>query len=477
MDTVAERLRKKYEDACAAVHAYTEPIIQRGEGGGAVATADELAETKRLKAAADAAKADYEKQRDLEAMVSETPDQAAIERDLARVNEAGGAEAESIRKAVRDNLGSEGLSSYDDRTGAQLADFAKLSESGDRSISISVNPTLARNLAELTALGVSAGDYVTALRSGRMLIAERRNKTSDVRAYNIATSGEGKELVPTFWDNALYLFASYIGGVQAAGATTIPVMGNNTLKMPKVTGYAPGLNVSGEGVALTSESKDATNTVDLTPRPYRGYTAETDEIMRAAVIDVRMLLVLRGLARALQLGKENDFHNGNGTGKPKGILHNVPAARIQKTGGNAVNIRYGDIPAALGLLDAEYHSDTRAGSISSLMHSATWFNAFVGAVASDGHPIYPHLAQGGGNIFGTNRVFSHAMQAAPAADALLAVVGNFSDFYVIATMGGSEITVSDDLRFLSFERVYRIQEYCDGTPRDDKAAAFIQSAD
>ena len=91
-------------------------------------------------------------------------------------------------------------------------------------------------------------------------------------------------------------------------------------------------------------------------------------------------------------------------------------------------------------------------------------------------PLYPFLAQGGREIFGTGTVYSHAMAKAPSANALLAVTGNFMDAYVIATLGTMEIEVSDDFRFLDFERVYRIQEYCDGQVQDDDAIAYVQSA-
>ena len=472
----SDALRDKYDVARREVQDFLSTITERVLNNGDAMSESERAQIKEKNAAVDARKEDYEAQRDLEDMVSAHEPIEKIEREVGSVGRSSLETSDSLRRAVHDTGGEDGLRKYDERSAIQLADFSHIAATGEKTRKITMNPQAARNFHMLRDMGVSASDYVSAIRSGYQMVAERVESGGlDVRLYNITTSGEGMELVPTFWDNSLYLFASYIGGVQAAGAQVIPVMGNNQLKLPKVTAYSGPLGVVTESTSLTNETKDTTDTTDLTPRPYRGFSGETDELMRAAAIDTRMLLVLRGLSRALQLGKENDFHNGDGMGKPKGVLNGVAAGRIAKTGGNAVNIRYQDMPAALALLDAEYHQPGREGSLASLMHSSIWFTAFVGSVASDGHPVYPHLAMGGKEIFSTRAVFSHAMVKAPAANALLAGVGNFMDAYVIATLGTMEIEVSDDVRFLEYERVYRIQEYCDGQVQDANALAFVQS--
>ena len=477
MPKASTTLQERYNEACKELHTFFSTVEERVKSGGDAMSAAEREKVEGMATTVDTRKEDYEAQRDLEKMVSENEPISVVERDVSSVGTHSEEAADSFRKVARDATGADGLREYDENVGAVLADFAHISGTGDKTRKIKLNPERARNFAMLRSMGVSTMDYVNALRSGRHMIATRDDDGNpDVRAYNITTSGEGMELVPTFWDNSLYLFASYIGGVQAAGAMILPVLGNNALKLPKVTGYASGLGIATEATALTTGTQDTTDTTDLMPRPYRGFAAETDELMRSAAIDVRMLLVLRGLSRALQLGKENAFHNGTGVGQPKGILHGVTDARITKTGGVDVNIRYQDLPAALALLDAEYHQPGREGSLSSLMHSAIWFTAFVGAVsAQDGHPIYPHLARGGKDIFSTQAVFSHAMAKVVAANNLLACTGNFMDAYVIATMGSAEIEVSDDVRFLSWERVYRIQEYCDGQVQDTDALAYVQS--
>jgi len=180
------------------------------------------------------------------------------------------------------------------------------------------------------------------------------------------------------------------------------------------------------------------------------------------------------------LGKEEDFHDGDGSSKPKGILNGVAAGRITKTGGNTTNIRYQDIPAAMGLLDAEYHMAGRPGSLKSLMHSGIFWNGIVADTDTQGNPIYPmSWLFGGGtrSLFETEVVFSGHMPSTPATDKIISVHGNLMDAYVIPSTGTQEIEVSDDVRFLQWQRVYRIQEYCDGKVRDNKAVSYIQSAD
>ena len=476
--TAIEQLRAAYDNLREQRQALLDQVQERVLGGGEGLTVEERADVTRMNSEIDEAKEQWEAQRDLEGMVSNSEPLSTIEGEVDAVAGRGEESLDTSREMARAIGGREGLEAFDQRSAEFLATFEEMSRTGNVKTKLSVNPHLAMNFAKLRDMGVSPRDYVAAIRAGHLMLASRAGDGEpDVRLYSVGTSGQGQELVPTFWDNSLYEFASYVGGVQNSGAEVIPVMGNNELKLPRVTGFAAGIGIAAEGTQITTETNNTTSTFSLNPRPYRGFAAETDEIMRAAVIDVRAMLVLRGLARALQLGKEDHFHNGTGSGQPKGILHGVAAGRIVKTGGDAVDIRYQDIPNALGMLDAEYHMSGRPGALVSLMHSATWFRAFVGSTGTDGHPLYPHLAQGLKEIFSTRVNFSHKIASAVAADALLAVVGNFLDAYVIATMGGQEIQVTDDARFLEWERVYRIQEYCDGTVRDDKAVAYVQSAD
>lgn len=479
MSEALQALKDKYEGFCQERQSLLDTAQERVLNGGEGLTADERTKAAELSSKVDESKEQFEAQRDLEQMVANEEPLKDVERSLSVVGDASGEQNESIRRAVRDGMGSDGLRQFDERSASFLADFDEMSRNNKRDQKLSINPSLCHNLRLLREMGVSAADYVRAVADGRAMVAERNKEGNlDVRVYGTDQAGYGTELVPTFWDNSLYLFASYIGGVQAAGAEVIPVMGNNTLKLPKVTAYASGLDIGAEGTAITTETRDQTNTTDLTPRPYRGFSAETDELMRAAAIDTRMLIVLRGLARALQLGKEDDFHDGDGSSKPKGVLNGVAATRIQKTGGNTTDIRYQDIPGALSKLDAEYFTMGREGSLTCVMHSTEYWNGIVAKTDSDGRPLYPPnwLFGGGRQLFEARVVFSHKMATTPAANALLAMVGNMMDAYVIATMGTMEIEISDDLRFLEWERVYRIQEYCDGQVRDDKALAYVQSA-
>ena len=478
MAKASEMLRQKYdaarEERDALVTAINERIMNDGES----ASEDERKRLDEMQARINERKEGYEAQRDFEFEVeadAEYSRQASAE--AAKVRERSEETIESLRRAARDVMGPDGLRDYDQRAGQQLATFTEMGTSRGKRQKLTLNPQLSHNLEVVRSLGVDPSDYVGAAMSGRTMVAERgQSGEMDVRVYNATTAADGGALVPTFWDESLYRFASWIGGVQAAGAEIIPLTGNNALKLPKITGYeADALKPRPEGETVTHEVRDTVGDVTLTPRPYRGFSVETDELMKAALIDTRMLLVLRGLARALTKSKERDFHWGTGAGEPKGVLHDIPASRVRKTEGNTTNIRYEDVPNALGLMDADYHMGNRPGSIVSLMHSRIWFSGFVGAKATDGHPLYPHLANGGRLIFGTTAMFSSEMAAVPAKDATLACVGNFLDGYIIGTVGGTEIEVTDDARFLEWERTYRIQEYCDGQIRDDLALTYIQS--
>ena len=228
-------LRDRYDGIRGELQTLVDDIKSRTAEGGAKMSAEERGTVTRLTDELNAAKEDWEAQRDLEAMadIPSLPD-SGTDRELRQAETLAAEGAESLRAAAQDVGGRELVHSIDERAGAQLAEFAQTSAAGRGKISL--NPHLAHNFAELQKLGVSPADYVSAVRSGRVMVAEEtRQGNHDVRLYNVGTNTAGGHLVPTFWDQSLYLFASYIGGVQNAGATVIPVTGMQTMRLPKVT--------------------------------------------------------------------------------------------------------------------------------------------------------------------------------------------------------------------------------------------------
>jgi len=482
MPAASSALRAKWETAAAERSDFLSKVNQRIVSGGDPMSAEERTYIEELNSKIEQYRADYEAQRDLEGLVAGADEYQEALQDVGRVSEAAGELKEGVSRAVRDIGGATALEAHHQRAGEQLDTFSRMSADGKAAnLKLRVNAQAARNFRALQSMGVDPKEYVRAVQAGRHMVAERNAEGErDVRLYQV---GSDTNIIPTYWDDTLYLWASYIGGVESCGPDIIPLLGNNSLNLPKLDEYhTPGLSSAKEGETVTDQVQDTVTKVTVNPRPYRGFSAETDELMRAAVIDVRMMLVLRGLARALQLGKETEFHNGTGAanGQCLGILNSAAAtaARTSTIPKNK-NIPYSGIPNALGMLDPEYHMGMRPGAISTLMHSAQWFGGFVAATGSDGHPIFPNLATNVGppNLFNTNIVYSFLLSNKVGSDVpastIMAVVGNFLDAYVIATLGGSEIEVSDDVRFLDWERVYRIQEYCDGTVRDNRALSYI----
>ena len=473
MSETLAKLSARADEPREELHQLAETVKARIMDGGHPMTADEKQRVAELEKLADQRKEDYEAQRDLEALHrNQAEDRNTVERELAEVREATAESQESARRALRDAAGPSAVRDLDTRAAEQMRAFNSMSDTTTRTTKLQFNLQAARQFRDLREAGLSPADYVNAVVSGRGML---ETEQGDVRIYGVG-GGTTAALIPTFWDESLYLFASYIGGVQNSGAMVIPVAPSTTVRLPKVTAYASGLASVDPGTTITTETNDTIAHDELNTRAYRGFAAETDELRRSASIDTRMLLAMRSLSRALQLGKEADFHNGNGTNKPDGILNAIPAGRITDTASASAGFAYGTVPAALANLNAEYHTGP-AGNLVFLVHSARWFADFVGQVATDGHPVYPHLMMGGEmsrGLFGARVNFSHLLAATVASDANLGVVGDFYNGYVIATGGMAEVEVSDEARFLDWEYVYRIQEYCDGTRRDANAFAWIQ---
>ncbi|MCY4129586.1 MAG: hypothetical protein OXG15_10175, partial [Gammaproteobacteria bacterium] len=239
MALASEILRRKYDTAREERDALITEINERVLNGGDAATEDERKRLEDMQKRIDELKEDYEAQRDLEAAYTQDAEYSRnASEEAAKIRDRSAEDTESLRRAARDMGGPEALREYDERAGDQLATFAEIADKRLISKKLSLAPHLAHNFKLLRDMGVSAADYVSAVRAGQTMVAERQKEGRiDVRVYAAGTEGAGKELVPTFWDNSLYLFASYVGGVQNSGAEVIPLMGNNVLKLPKVTGY------------------------------------------------------------------------------------------------------------------------------------------------------------------------------------------------------------------------------------------------
>ena len=486
LESLASRHTETREELSTLVETARARVLEGGNG----MSAEERTRSEELRGQLEEIRTQVEAERDLRRMETEVEALGDIEREVAEVSAAAQETGESNREVAR-ALGSDALQQYDERSGAVLRDFEQMSREGKGSrLKLNVNPFASHNMRMLRDMGVSTRDYTAAVRGGHQMIAARdKDGNPDVRVYSMADASLGP-VVPTYWDDMLYMFARYIGGVQTAGAEIIPVTGNNTLKLNVITRDVSGLTIATEGSNIETETTTGNalkhpevalgvGNVELTPRPYRGYSGETDEITRSAVIETRLQIVLRGLSRSLQIGKEGDFHSGTGTGEPKGILNQIPASRTYSTADGETTREapdYAAVPILLSMLDTEYHTG-RPGSVGMMLHSAFWYKYFVGAMDGEGRGLYPQLMQGSGHFFVPNVHFSFLMEQALTDDSYPIVLGNFMDGYVIATMGGQEIEVTDDARFLQWETVYRIQEYCDGTIRDNRAFSYLRLTD
>ena len=493
MTTATEALRDRYNDYVTELQTLNESVNSRVLAGGEGMSSEERSRSDEIQRLAAETREQYEASMSLDnSTLIVGGDEARIQEEINQVTERA-QEASESNRAIAASLGSEFRQRWEEREAAQMGNFEQMSGPTGRSVKLTFNMEAARNLAELRGMGMSPQDFVGAVRGGEIPIVARNSQGErDVRLYTMDSSSMGP-LVPDYWDESLYRFASYIGGVMNAGAEVVPQGNINTVKWPRISSYADALVIATEGSDIETQTKagttdlmhpetqDGVETFETTPRPIRGYSGETDELTRSAPVYTRFMILLRGLARALTLAKESYWHNGTGSGQPKGIMNGIPSARTYETDDGQTARqppRYDAIPQLLSMLDAEYHSDMRPGSLSSLMHSAFFYRYFVGAMDAEGRGLYPHLMMGDSrNLFGTRTVFSHLLEQGLTDNAYPIVTGNFYDAYLIATHGGQEVEVSDDTRFLQWETVYRIQEYCDGNIRDNRALSYLRLTD
>lgn len=447
-------------------------------------TADELKEARDAKAEIEAAEKREQDNQWIAAQIEESERLAAQEQARSAETRA------KIGEAARLDVAGEARKRDAEEMVALRDSLANL----DRGLKLNVDYSAARDARILARLGVTPEDIGQALRHNEALRPERNaDGDPDVRAYSIGAATAGATTIPTITATVLYDEMEFIGGIRASGAETYTANPLTRTDFPKVTAHGgKGASSTVHQIAETGDAVERDDTlgqVVATPRRYAGLAIASQAMLTSNVVGFSTYLA-RALGRSVGRDMEWDFHfapAADGPSAAYGLLltATVPTGRIVKTGGNTTPPRVQDYAGALGRLDAAYHgagnavtTENSAGGnrgVRWLGNSQVFFTNVVGATATDGHFIYPLAAQTGMH-FGRPWGFSSFMAGAPAANALVAVAGNFFDAYLIAESGIIEVSFDTSVRFDSSQVTYKGECYAQGVVRDFLAVAYIQTA-
>ena len=481
MNPTLERQREEYRS-------FLDSLNTRREAGEQISSTD-MDKARSMKA-------------DIEAAEARAVDDSFLEAELdSAARHAAQVQAQSAetRAKIGEAAGRDIAGEARKRDGEEMVNLRQIAIEGRFSESVRMNYGAARNLKALIRMGVTPEDVGDALRHGEILMAERSAKSGqpDARAYAASTGaagaivGSASPVVPTLTATMLYDYMEFVGGVRASGAEVYPTPPLTQTEFPVVTVHEETANLNvAEGVD-GPESDDTLDEITLTPEPFRGIAIVSKAMLQADVVGFSAFIG-RALGRAVGRNMERTFHNkAVAGGQQFGILVGQPDTnnatnRTINTGGNNTEPTVEHYGAAMGLLDAGYHGagdsvsmmnglDMRSAGVRWLMSSNWWFPKIVTNTATDGHFQYPEAMRSGTHI-GRPVGFSSFMASAAAANAILAIVGNFYDGYLIAEDGMVEISFDTSVEFKSSRIVYKGEAHAQGAVRDNRALAWIESS-
>lgn len=145
-------------------------------------------------------------------------------------------------------------------------------------------------------------------------------------------------------------------------ATVIPVTASDSLGFPTLTEDVSDPTWTTEIAAVNEDTAMAFGNRELKPNQLSKLVKVSMKLLRTSAIPVEQLVADR-LSYKFSVAQENNFLNGNGTGKPLGIFtanaDGVPASRDVSTGNTATAITADGLISAKYALKAQYRDKAR----------------------------------------------------------------------------------------------------------------------
>jgi HK97 family phage major capsid protein len=279
------------------------------------------------------------------------------------------------------------------------------------------------------------------------------------RDLSMSNGSEGGVLVPTTFRDQI-MMVNPQGGIFRSRATVIPADAAHPdagITMPAID-YAGGRDVYGgvsvswisEG-ALKPETQPVFTDISLQPKEVAAHIVLTDKLLRnasAVNTTVRSLL-----ASAILAAEDDAFLNGNGVGKPLGVI-SAPAT-IGATRATASTIGYVDV---VGM-----YSKAKFGGSLVWVASQSILPKLLNLVDGDGRLIWqPNAAVGApGTLFGLPVLLNErSPQLGTAGDLVLMD----ASYYLIKDGTSLSISASEHVLFRENKTVIKAFWNVDGQP-------------
>ena len=319
---------------------------------------------------------------------------------------------------------------------------------------------------------IDKGDGTDGFRSFGEFLYSARNNPSDPRLRSGLTEGvdsEGGFLVPEIYSKQILTRSLETAVIRPNGPTIIP-MASDTVNIPKIVDTAHTSNIFGGIIAYWTEeagtktAKEPTfGQIKLIAKKLTGYTYASDELLADSAVGLEALLV-RLFSEAINWYEDDAFIDGDGAGKPLGILSSGALLAVNRSAASTIAIA--DLANVWARLYTQSHGraiwlanpSTLPQLVALGSTYLTWLKGSAGAAGlADKLPA---------TLLGRPIVFTEKCSALGTAGDL--VLADLS-YYLIGDRQKITIASSKHVRFTTDETAWRFVKRVDGQPWVDSA--------
>jgi len=320
--------------------------------------------------------------------------------------------------------------------------------------------------------GGQAKDGTDGFRSFGDFLWHARNKPSDPRLRSGLTEGvdsEGGFLVPEEYANRILMRSLEAAVIRPNGPTIIP-MSSDTINIPKIVDTSHASGVFGGVVAYWTEEagtktvKEPTfGQIKLIAKKLTGYTYASDELLADSAISLDALLV-RLFSEAINWYEDDAFIDGDGVGKPLGLLNSGALLAVNRSAANTIAIA--DLANIWARLYPQSHGRAiwlaNPSTLPQLVAlGSTYLTWLKGSAGAGGLADKPPAT-----LLGRPIVFTEKCEAlGTAGDIVLADLS----YYLIGDRQRITVASSKHVRFTTDETAWRFVKRVDGQPWVDTA--------
>jgi HK97 family phage major capsid protein len=283
------------------------------------------------------------------------------------------------------------------------------------------------------------------------------------RVLSKATAGAGGNIVPADMYQQI-VSAARTASAVARVALEIVTAGGAALAVPDTVTHGAA-TWTAENVGYTA-SDEVFGAPSLGAFKAAAVTVVSEELVEDAVASFDEYLSGELGAKLGQL-EETAFCQGDGSGKPLGLVHSSsPYTVVTAATGSATSFKLADLAAAFSALPSGYRANA------SWLLNGDDFVKLAALVDSSGGLVLPSLQGPQPSLFG--RPVFLADLPAPAANAKSAVVGDFSRAYAVRRVQNVGLTRLVELYSNTGQQGYKAFERVDGRPILTDAARILQ---